>query len=252
MTTTAAVEAIERPPMEHSLRRTALIAGALYVLTFISIPVLVLYGPVHDHNYIIGPGPDNGVMYGGMLELIVALAGIGTAITLYPVVKRQNQSLALGFVATRTLEASLIFVGVVSLLSVVTLRQNFAGAGGPSLVPTGSALVAVYDWTFTLGQGLMPVANAVLLGTLMYRSGLVPRAIPLLGLIGAPILLASKVATILGIDEGVSTWSGLAAVPVAVWELSLGLWLLIKGFRSCAITAAITADANSRHTAGSL
>ena len=168
MTTTAPAEATERPRLS-SLRRTALVAGALYILTFVSIPVLGLYGPVHDPTYILGPGPDSGVVYGVLLELVVALAGIGTAITLFPVVKRQNESLALGFVATRTLEAALIFVGAVALLSVVTLRQDLAGAGGSALIGVGTALVAVYDWTFSLGQGLMPVANAVLLGTLLYR-----------------------------------------------------------------------------------
>ena len=245
MTTTASVETIDPPPRD-ALRRTARLAGAFYVLTFISIPVLVLYGPAHDPAYVLGAGSDAGIRVGVVLELVVALAGIGTAITLYPVVKRQDQTLALGFVATRTLEASLIFVGAVGLLALVTLRQDLAGAGGPSSSVVGSGLVAVYDWTFTLGQGLMPVANAVLLGTLMYRSGLVPRVIPLLGLIGAPILLVSKLAIIFGLDTAVSPWSGLAAIPIAVWELSLGLWLLFKGFRPCPLTAAIEAERRVR------
>ena len=247
MTTTAAAETTARAPMD-STRRIALVAGAFYIITFISIPVLGLYGPVHDPHYIIGPGPDNGIIYGVLLELVVTLAGIGTAITLFPVVKRQNESLAIGFVATRTLEASLIFVSAVGLLTIVTLRQDLGGAGGASLVATGSALVGVYDWTFTLGQGLMPVANAVLLGTLMYRSGLVPRAIPLLGLVGAPILLIGKITTILGISEATSPWAAIAAVPIAAWELSLGLWLLLKGFRPCPVLAEMKAAASAQHT----
>src|ERR671924_520873 len=112
------------------LRITALVAGALYLLTFVSIPTLALYGPVHHPNYITGPGPDTGVFFGGILEMIVALACIGTAVALYPVVKRQNEGVALGFVGSRVLEASTIFVGVACLLSVVTLRQAGAGAGG--------------------------------------------------------------------------------------------------------------------------
>lgn len=240
MTTTAPIAGTRRPST-GSLRRTALVAGALYVLTFVSIPVLGLYGPVHDPGYVLGPGPDGAVMVGGLLELVVAFAGIGTAITLYPVVKRQNEGLALGFVATRTVEAALIIVGVVSLLAVVTLRQDLAGAGGPSLVAAAGALVAVHDETFLLGQGLMPVANAALLGTLLYRSGLVPRVIPLLGLIGAPILLVAKLATMFGLTDPLSVWSAVATVPIAAWELSLGLWLLVKGFRPCRITAEIEA-----------
>ena len=123
------------------LRKTALVAGMLYLITFVSIPTLALYGPVrNDPNYIVGPGPDTAVLFGGFLEVIVALAGIGTAVALYPVVKRQNEGVALGFVGSRVLEAATIFAGVVSLLSIVTLRQ--AGAGADALV-TGQALVAL-------------------------------------------------------------------------------------------------------------
>src|SRR5213078_1412286 len=132
-------------------RGTATVAGALYLLTFVSIPTLALYKPVHDPKFIVGPGPDTGVFFGGILEVIVGLACIGTAVALYPVVKRQNEGVALGFVGVRVLEAATIVAGVVSLLSVVTLRQ--AGAGADALV-TGQALVALHDRTFLLGQGL--------------------------------------------------------------------------------------------------
>ena len=125
-----------------SLRKIALAAGVLYLLTFVSIPTGVLYAPIHDPNYIVGPGPDTAVIFGGVLEIIVALAGIGTAVALYPVVKRQNEGVALGFVGARVLEASTIFAGVVCLLALVTLRQ--AGVGADALV-TGQALVALYD-----------------------------------------------------------------------------------------------------------
>jgi Domain of unknown function (DUF4386) len=144
------------------LRKTALVAGALYLLTFVSIPTLFLYGPVRSPKYIIGPGPDTGALLGGILEMIVALAGIGTAVALYPVVKRQNEGVALGFVGSRVLEAATIFAGVAILLSVVTLRQ--AGAGADALV-TGQALVALYDRTMLLGQGVLPAVNALLLGS---------------------------------------------------------------------------------------
>jgi len=219
-------------------RRTALIAGLLYLLTFISIPILALYGPVTNHtDWILGTGTDTGVLIGSVLELIVALAGIGTAVVLFPVVRRQNEAAALGLAATRILEAGIIFAGVFSLLSAVTLRQDVGGATGAdatALVATGRSLVAFHDWTFLLGQGLMPVLNALLLGSLMLRSGLVPRIIPTIGLIGAPILLASVLATLFGVIEQVSTISGLATLPIFVWELSLGLYLTFKGFKSTA------------------
>src|SRR5207247_6726793 len=140
MTITDRTTATKRVPMD-SLRKTALVAGALYLLTFISIPTLFLYVPVHDPKYIVGPGPDTGVILGGILEMIVALAGIGTAVALYPVVKRQNEGVAMGFVGARVLEAATIFAGVACLLTVVSLRQ--AGAGPDALV-TGHALVALY------------------------------------------------------------------------------------------------------------
>jgi len=226
-----------------SLRKTALIAGVFYVITFVSIPTLALYGAVHDPNYMVGPGPDTPVVLGGVLEIIVALAGIGTAVVLYPVVKRQGEARALGFVGARVLEAATIFVGVASLLTVVTLRQ--AGAGADGLV-AGQALVAFYDRIFALGQGLIPAVNALLLGSLLYQSRLVPRILPLVGLIGAPILLASDIAVLFGLWDRVSLQSGIAAIPIAIWEFSLGVYLIVRGFKPSPITAGMNAAASAR------
>jgi hypothetical protein len=214
------------------MRKTALVAGVFYLVTFVSIPTLALYGPVRGENYIVGPGPDTAARIGAFLEMVVALAGIGTAVTLYPVVKRQNESLALGFVGTRVLEAAGITAGVVALMSLVSLRQSGAtGADAASLVTTGKELVATYDWAFLLSQTLMPSLNALLLGTLMYQSRLVPRAIPTLGLIGAPLLLASTVAVLFGAIDRLSPLAAITALPIALWEFSLGVWLTVKGFR---------------------
>ena len=248
MTTTAPTRkttATKRVPMT-SLRRTSLAAGVLYLITFVSIPTLFLYSPVKEANYIVGSGADTQVLVSGLLEIIVALAGIGTAVTLYPVLKRQNQGVALGLVSMRTLEAATIFAGVVSLLSIVTLRQ--AGAG-PDALLTGQVLNAQFHWTFLLGQALLPGINALLLGSLMYKSRLVPRWLPLLGLIGAPIIFASVLAKYFGVYDELSVWSGLAALPVAVWEFSLGVYLTVKGFKPCRITAEITAEMNAEVSA---
>lgn len=238
MTVIDRTTATKRVPMD-SLRKTALIAGVIYLITFISIPTIALYGPVrNDPNYIVGPGPDTPVIFGGVLEIIVALACIGTAVVLYPVVKRQNEAVAMGFIGARVLEAAAIFAGVVSILSVVTLRQ--AGAGPDALV-TGQALVALHNWTTLLGQGFLPAVNALLLGSLLYRSRLVPRIIPLVGLIGAPLLVASAAATLFGLKEPVSALSALAALPIALWEFSLGVYLIVKGFKPSPITARMVA-----------
>ena len=244
MTTTMRITATKRVPMT-SLRKTALVAGVFYLITFISIPTLALYGPIKNHrDWVLGSGGHTAVLVGGFLKVIVALAGIGTAVTLYPVVKRQNEGVALGFVAARVLEAGLIFTGVVSLLSLVTLRQDLGGATGANaaaLVTTSASHVAVYNWTFLLSQSLMPGINALLLGSLLYRSRLVPRIIPVLGLIGAPILITAVIATLFGGTGQAPSWAALAALPVAAWELSLGVWLVVKGFKPSPITADMAA-----------
>jgi hypothetical protein len=159
------------------------------------------------------------------------------------VVKRQNEGAALGFVTARVLEAGMIFTGVVSLLSLVTLRQDLGGAAGANaaaLVATGASHVAIYNWAFLLGQSLMPAINALLLGSLLYRSRLVPRIIPGLGLIGAPLLIASVVTTLFRTDHQITVLA-LGFLPVAIWEFSLGVWLVVKGFNPSPITAAIDA-----------
>lgn len=222
----------------NSTRRTALVAGVFYLLTFVSIPTLALYGSIHDPNYIVGPGPDTAVIIGGILEIIVALAGIGTAVALYPVLKKQNEGVALGLVGSRVLEAGTIFAGVAFLLSVVTLRQ--AGAGADALV-TGHALVALYDRIFLVGQSFMPAVNDLLLGFLLYQSRLVPRVLSLIGLVGAVLLVAGDVAVLFGLIGQHDPSTALAAVPVALFEFSLGVWLIAKGFNTSATNELLSA-----------
>jgi hypothetical protein len=220
-----------------SMRKIALVAGVLYLITFISsIPAVFLLGPaLSNPNYIVSAGADTQVIGGAFLDLVNAIASIGTAVALFSVIRRQNEGFALGFVTARMFEAAVIVVGVVSILAVVTLRQAGAtGADAASLVTTGRALVAIRDWTFLLGPSLVPGVSALLLGTLMYRSRLVPRLIPALGLIGGPLLISSAIGTMFGVNDAVSVWSGVALVPIFLWELSLGLWLTFKGFQQSA------------------
>jgi hypothetical protein len=223
------------------MRKTALAAGLLYLLSFVSIPRLALYGPVlNDPNFILGTGSVTGVLVAAVLELIVAFAGVGTAVALFKVVKRQNEGVALGFVGARVFEAGMIVVGIISVVTVVTLRDVSAGSGADaaSLVTTGRALVAFQNWTFLLGQTLVPGVNALLLGSLLYRSRLVPRILPALGLIGGPLMISSVIGQVLGINEQYSVWSAIALLPIFIWELSLGLWLVFKGFTPSPILAA--------------
>ena len=221
-------------------RKAALIAGVFYLVTFVSIPALLLIGPALDDQYVLSADSDTRVLLGGLLETVTALACVGTAVALYPVLRRQNETLALGFVTARVFEAALIMVGIVSLLAVVTLRQEAGGTSATSpdaLVTAGQSLVAVKDWTFLLGPGIMPAINALLLGTLLYQSRLVPRILPVIGLAGAPLLLVSSVATLFGANEQVSVLSALAGLPIAAWELALGIYLVVRGFKPAPLSA---------------
>jgi hypothetical protein len=216
-----------------SLRKYSLAGGIFYLLTFVSIPTLALYRSVRAPNFVVGPGPDTPVIVGVLLEMIVALAGIGTAVALYPVVKRVGQARALGFVASRTLEAATIYAGIVSLMSIVSLRQ--AAAGSAALI-TAQGLAAQYQWTFFFSQSFIPAINGVLLGSLLYESRLVPRWLPVLAFIGASLLVVSWFAVLLGLYKAVSPAGAISALPIAAWEFSLGIYLTFWGFKTVPIT----------------
>lgn len=211
-------------------RKTSLTAGILYLLTFISIPTLSLYHEIHQPNFVISSAPSNDVVLGGILELVMALACIGTALAFYPVLKKQNEMLALGFVAARILEATLIFVGVASLLTVLNLRSLGAEA---QVVSRG--LVMLYDRLFLISQSFIPAVNALLLGTLLFQTRLVPRILPVIGIIGAFTLVAGDVAVLYGVYDQRAPIAGLSAIPIALWEFSLGIYLTFKGFKENAV-----------------
>ena len=226
-------------------QKIARVAGVLFLITYItSIPAaFFLYPPVLDNpNYIVGAGADTSVRLGALLELILVVANIGTAVVLWPVLKRVNEILALGFVTARLVECAFIAVGILSLLTVVTLRQEAAaGADAGSLVAVGESLVAVHDWTFLFGPGfVVGVGNGLILGYLMYRSALVPRGMALLGLFGGPLLCASGIAILFGVFEAGSVWQAIATIPEFLWELSLGIWLVVRGFNPAAVASLST------------
>lgn len=228
-------------------RKIATITGWLFVITFVTAIAaqLILYGPVlDDARYILGGGADTRVFWGALLEVILVVANIGTAVVLYPIVKRQNEGVALGYVTARLLESAVIMVGIFSLLSVVTLRQDLAGSAGAdaaSLVTAGKSLVAFHDWTFLFGPGLLAgVGNGMLLGYLMYRSGLVPRRMAMLGLIGGPVLTVGFVGVLFGVFEAGSGWQAIATAPEFAWELSLGIYLIVKGFKPSWVTSEVS------------
>jgi hypothetical protein len=236
-------------------RQLALASGVFYLLTFIfSVPAFFLYEPLlTDPAYIVGSGgADTRIVLGALLELLTALAGIGTAVAAYPVVRRQSEVFSLGFVTTRTFEAAVMVVGVIALLAIVSIRQAGAAAGtdSPAMVALGQALISVRDQTARLGPGLVPALNALCFGYVLYRSRLVPRVIPALGLIGAPLLLASVFGRMLGLDSEGSVFSAIALAPIFFWELSVGLWMTFKGFNASAL-AALGFDDGSTKSLGS-
>jgi hypothetical protein len=231
---------VAKRPKMSPLRKAALIAGAAYIGTFIfSIPVKFgLWTDVLDNpDFVLGAGNAGGVPTGALFEVLTALLGVAAAVALYSVAKRHSHRAALGYVTTRVLEAAMIFVGVVSIMSVYTLRQDVAGAPGAddgALSAVGQALVSMHDWTFLLGPGLMASLNALLIGSVMYRAGLIPRWIPTLGLIGAPLLLVSNAAVLFGVWEQVSGPAMLLVLPIAIWEFSFGVYMAVWGFKATA------------------
>lgn len=232
----------------NSTRKTAVVAGVFFIVAAVAAIIgLALEGPVlNDPRYIVaGTGDDTRVILGAFFEVILAISVVGTAVTLFPIVKRQNEGIALGYVAGRVVEAVVIVVGIISILSVVTLRKGFAGATGAdvaSFVAVGKSLVAIHDWTFLFGPSLAIGVNTLLLAYLMYTSRLVPRVIAVLGLIGGPVIFASGTAEMFGLYAQLSVSGSIAAIPVFVWEMSLAVWLIVKGFKPSRITSGDTRE----------
>jgi hypothetical protein len=231
-----------------SSRKTALVVGVLFILTFVtSIGAAIAYGPVlSDPNYVVGAGADTRVFLGAFLELFLIITNIGCALWLFPLLKRQNESLALGYVAARLVECTFILVGLLSVLTIVTLRQGGAGADASSLVTIGKSLVATHNWTFLLGPGFIDgIGTGLMLGWLMYRSGLVSRRMALFGVVGGPLLAVSGIAVLFGVIPQQSALQNVATVPEVIWEAFLGLWLTFKGFKPVARDAGGTPEVSA-------
>jgi hypothetical protein len=217
-------------------QRTARIMGAWFLGTFVfSIPAFFFYNPILNRaDYVVGSGADTRIAVGALLEILLAITGIATAVVIFPIVKRVNESIALGYVASRTVESILILVGVLSLMSVVALRQDLAATGSTNeaLIDVGRGLVALHEQTRLLGpQFCAGLGNGILLGYLMWRSRLLPRPMVMVGLIGGPLALLAGIGVLLGVWDITSRLAVAATAPEAIWEFSLSVWLLVKGFR---------------------
>ena len=232
--TGAALGAPTQPSPEQ--QRRARIFGVLFALTFVtSIAALLLYDPVlNDADYILGGGADTRVQMGALLEVFLAITNIGTAVVIWPIVRRQSETLALGYVASRTVESVIIVVGLISLLSVVTLRQDLA-ADAAGLDAVGRSLVAIHDWTFLAGPGFCVGVNGLLLGYLFYRSGLVPPWIAMSGLVGGPLCFVGAIFVLFGAWEQTSATQFVFTIPEIVFEASITVYTIWKGFRASPI-----------------
>jgi hypothetical protein len=228
----------ERPVPPEESRRIAVTFGVLYLITFVtSIPALWLYQPVLDDpaGYVAGAGHDNRIFLAAFLELLLIIANIGTAVVVYPLLKRVSEICALGYVTARIMECTFILVGILSVLAVVSLQQSPSAGSEETLGSIAFTLAAIKDWTFLLGPGfVVGVGNGLLLGYLMYRSELVPRRMAMLGLVAGPILCLSGVAVLFGVDDQGGTLQSLATIPEALWELLLGIYPIVWGFRRSA------------------
>lgn len=221
-------------------RRSAIVIGALYLTTHVtSVAGLALYGPVLTSttyaDYLASPGAAGRALFGGLLEVVLSLAIVGTGVAWYPIIKRINEGMALSYAGLRTLEAAVIAVGVTPLVAAVSLVQAHGTAGNETLVQT---LASLHNWTFLIGPSFVCGVNTVVLAAVLLRSGLVPRFIPVLGLVGGPLVFASGVAQMFGAMPQASPLAALAAIPVFAWELSLALFLVIRGFRPAGQRAA--------------
>jgi hypothetical protein len=216
-------------------QRIARVFGWFFVATFVtSIPAyFILYAPVRDDPGLItgtGADPTASVALGAALEVFLIIANVGTAVVVYPILKRQSEIGAVGYVSARIVEGIFIAIGIISLLTFLFMRQE-----GTADAVVGETLVAIYDRAFLIGPGFFAgLANGVILGYLMYRSGLVPRGMAMLGLIGGPLVMASGIAIMFDVTERGSALQGIATIPEFFWELSLGIFCIVKGFRSSA------------------
>lgn len=226
---------------DQNAQLLARLTGFLFILTFATSipPVLYFYVPaLNDPLFVLAKAPDLRLSVGALLELALIAANIGTALTLFPVMRRQSELLSLGFVAARLTESGFIGIGIIALMALNTLRSDAGTMDEAALIATGRALVAVHDWTFRIGPGVVVgVGNGLILGYLFWRTRLVPRTLSILGLVGGPALLAAGILVVLGVIEAASTVQVIATVPEFFWELSLGIWLLVRGFNRDALAS---------------
>jgi hypothetical protein len=227
----------------NSIQKASKIVGVLFILAAVSAIIgLLLYDPIlKGPDYLVkGSEYANQVILGALMELILVVSAIGTATTMFPILRKYNETIALWHVCFRFLEAVIITVGVISVLSLLTLSREFVAAGAPdnaSYLTSGIVLKAVHDWTFMLGPLFMLGINTMMYSYIFYKTKLVPRFIPILGMTGATLVFICALLVMFGVIQQVSVWGGILALPVAANEMILAVWLLVKGFNESAVAS---------------
>lgn len=225
----------------NSNKKSARIVGVFFILAAVSAIVgLLLYDPILNNPDYLTTGAEhsNQVLLGVVMELILVISAIGTAVTMFPYLKRYNETIALWHVSFRFFEAVIIAIGIISVLSLLTLSQEFIAAASPnseSYHASGTVLKAIHDWTFLLGPNFMLGINTVMYSYIFYKSKLVPRFIPIIGMTGAVLVFSCSILVMFDVIEQVSVWGGILALPVALNEMTLAVWLIIKGFNDTSI-----------------
>lgn len=226
--------------ISHKL--TARLIGVLFILAAVTAIIgLALYGPILSGDYLInGAEHANQVILGAIMELVLVVSAVGTATLMFPILKKYNETIALWHVCFRFLEAIVITIGIISVLALLTLSREFVAGGAldpASYQATGTVLLAFHDWTFLLGPNFMLGLNTIMYSYILYKTKLVPKFIPILGMTGAILIFSCALLVMFGAFEQVSVWGGLLALPVFANEMILAGWLIVKGFNETALTS---------------
>lgn len=224
-------------------KKSALIVGILFILAAVTAIIgLILYDPILNGPDYLKKGSQhaNQVILGALMELILVVSAVGTATTMFPLLRKYNETIALWHVCFRFLEAVIITIGIISVLSLLTLSREFAAAADPDIASfqaSGILLKAVHDWTFLLGPLFMLGINTMMYSYIFYKTKLVPRFIPILGMTGATLVFICALLVMFGVIQQVSVWGAILALPVAANEMILAVWLIVKGFNLSALSS---------------
>ncbi|MEJ2241377.1 MAG: DUF4386 domain-containing protein [Candidatus Bathyarchaeota archaeon] len=216
-----------------STRKTSIIVGVLFLIATIIIIIGGIFSfSIYESDYLIAVASnENQVIFGALLEIVATAAIVGIPIAMFPLLKKFNESLALGYVAIRIFEGLTIFLNTIVLLSILTLSQEFVNTLSPDVLyfqTTGNLLLTVREQISVLVDFSFPI-GALVFNYLLYKTRLIPRWISVLGLLGGALWLIATPFRLFGFNP---EQIDFLALPIAAQEMILAIWLIIKGFNS--------------------